>query len=249
LRRLGLSETGIDEGVRTRRLLRLHRGVYAVGHDALKAEAYWLAAVPACGPGAVLSHASAAAHWNLRQSSAGTVDVTVPARSGRRRRKGIRIHRSGRLPPGEVTIHEGVPVTTVARTLLDLADVLPKQALKRAIDEAEHQRRFDLTSLTAVVEANPGRRGRQVLELATSPPELTRSKLEQRFLALIERRGLPRPHVGVPIEGYKADFLWPELKVIVETDGYGASETTAISIHIYGTDITRIGSSARRYYD
>jgi very-short-patch-repair endonuclease len=225
LRCLGVGETGIRERIRTGRLHRLHRGVYAVGHDELKAEAFWLAAVLACGPGAVLSHASAAAHWNIRKSAAATVDVTVPVRSGRRRRNGIRVHRSSRLRPEEVTVHEGIPVTTVARTLLDLADSLPTQALKRTIDEAEYLRLLDMTSLIAVVGNNPGRRGKRVLDAAASPPELTRSELEQRFLEMVSRRGLPRPVVGATVTGYEVDFLWPDAALIVETDGFAAHGT------------------------
>jgi very-short-patch-repair endonuclease len=225
LRCLGVGDTGIRERVRTRRLHRLHRGVYALGHDALKREAHWLAAVLACGPGAVLSHASAAAHWGIRQSAAANVDVTVPARSGRTRRKGIRIHRSARLSEEETIVHEDIPTTTVARTLLDLADTLPTQALKRTIAEAEYLRLLDMTSLIAVVEANPGRRGKRVLEMAQAEPEWTRSELEQRFLEMVSRRGLPRPVVNTIIEGYEVDFLWPDDKVIVEVDGRGAHGT------------------------
>ncbi len=225
LRRLGLSEHGIAERIRTGRLHRLHRGVYAVGHDVLRPEAYWLAAVLACGEGAVLSHASAAAHWGIRPSAAASVDVTVPVRSGRRSRKGIRLHRSGRLGEREVTVHEGIPVTTVARTLLDLADVLPRHALKRTIDEAEYQRLVDMTALIAAVQENPGRRGAQVIELARAEAEMTRSELEQRFLALVDRHGLPRPRVNSRVEGYEVDFVWPEDRVIVEIDGRAAHGT------------------------
>jgi very-short-patch-repair endonuclease len=223
---LGIGETGIRERLRTGRLHRLHRGVYAVGHTVMRSEAYWLAAVLACGAGAVLSHASAAAHWNLRRSAAALIDVTVPSKNGRRKRPGIRLHRSGRLAPEEVTVHEDIPTTTVARTLLDLADVLPTQALKRAIDESERQRLFDLTSLLAAVQNNPGRRGAKgILELAREPPELTDSEFEDAFLALVELHGLPRPRVGVWIDGYRADFLWADERVIVETDGFGAHGT------------------------
>jgi predicted transcriptional regulator of viral defense system len=130
---LGFSARGIEEWVRTKRLIRLHQGVYAVGHDRLTRKGYWLAAVLACGPGARLSHRSAAALWELRQSGGGLIDVTVPSRAGRIRRKGIRIHRSGRLGPHEATERDGIPVTTVARTLLDLADALDLQALRRAV--------------------------------------------------------------------------------------------------------------------
>jgi predicted transcriptional regulator of viral defense system len=128
---LGLSLKGIAERVRTGRLHRIHRGVYAVSPARLRTEGYWLAAVLACGPGAVLSHRSAASLWELRAAAAPAIDVTVPSRSGRKRRRGIRVHRSSRLTAEEVMTREGIPVTTVARTLLDLADVLPSQALKR----------------------------------------------------------------------------------------------------------------------
>jgi very-short-patch-repair endonuclease len=222
---LGLGLKGIAERVRTGRLHRIHRGVYALSPARLRTEGYWLAAVLACGPGAVLSHASAASLWELRPSSAATIDVTVPARSGRKKRRGIRVHRSGRLRREEAVVRDGIPVTTVARTLLDLADVLPTQALKRAIDESEYRGRFDLTSLIAVVENNPGRRGAKVLALARQPPQRTRSDLEQDFLAFCRRHRLPRPTVGAAIAGYEADFVWPEARLIVETDGLAAHRT------------------------
>jgi very-short-patch-repair endonuclease len=225
LRELGLSAHAIAERVRTARLHRLHRGVYAVGHDVLRREAIWLAAVLACGPGAVLSHLDAAALWGIRPKAAATVDVTIPSRAGRRRRHGIRIHRSGRLSPKELTVKDGIPVTTLARTLLDLADVLPDQPLKRAIDESEYRRLFDLNAVIAVVERNPGRRGAKLLALAGSPPELTREEFEPLLLGLVTRQNLPRPKVNTWVEGYEVDFLWAEQKLIVETDGLAAHGT------------------------
>lgn len=155
---LGLRDRGFAEWVRSGRLRRLYRGVYAVGHDRLRLEGRWLAAVMACGPGAALSHRDVAALWELRQSHSALIDVTVPSQNGRRR-SGIRIHRSSRLRPEEVTVRHGIPVTMVARTLLDLADVLQRQALKSVITEAEYLKRFDLTAINAVVQNNPGRRG------------------------------------------------------------------------------------------
>jgi predicted transcriptional regulator of viral defense system len=140
LRGLGLGEHWIYERVRTKRLHRLHRGVYAVRHEQLRRHGHWIAAVLACGPGAVLSHASAAALWSIRGSAATVIDVTVPSRAGRLSRSGIRVHRSRRLGSQDVTTNDGIAVTTVARTLVDLADVLPKQALKRALDESEYLR-------------------------------------------------------------------------------------------------------------
>jgi very-short-patch-repair endonuclease len=227
LRALGLGETGIAERLRTARLLRLHRGVYAVGHLELRRQGHWLAAVLACGEGAVLSHASAAALWNIRGSAATVVDVTVPTRAGRGRRTGMRVHRTARLTGDEVTVHEGIPVTSVARTLLDLADVLPESALKRAIDETEFLRLFDLTALTTVVHSNPGRRGTRLLRASSRPPELTRSQLEERFLGALDRHGLPRPEVNVRVGGFGVDFLWRAAGLIVETDGWQAHGTRA----------------------
>src|SRR5918997_2481110 len=98
----GMSDKGVTEWVQSGRLRRLHRGIYAFGHDRLRLEGRWLAAVMACGPGAVLSHRDAAQLWELRPSNSGLIDVTVPSRNGRIRRRGIRIHRSGRLAPDEV---------------------------------------------------------------------------------------------------------------------------------------------------
>jgi very-short-patch-repair endonuclease len=221
----GIGDTGLEERIRTGRLLRLHRGVFALGHRELRRQGHWLAAVMACGPGAVLSHASAAALWNIRDSASACVDVTVPSRAGRVKRNGLRVHRSGRLSRDEVTAHERIPVTTVARTLLDLADVLPPQALKRAVDESEYLRLFDLTSLIAVVRNNPGRRGAKLLRAAQGPPERTRSDLEQRFLDIVARHNLPRPRVNTRIAGHEVDFAWPEERLVVETDGFAAHGT------------------------
>jgi hypothetical protein len=225
LSELGVGPHGIAERVRTGRLHRIHRGVYSLGHTRLRREAYWLAAVLAGGPGAVLSHRSAAALWELRPSTAAAIDVTVPSQHGRRPPRGVRMHRSGRLGDSEVTICDGIRVTTVARTLLDLADVLPQQALKRAVDEAEYQGKLDFASLLAVVEGNPGRRGPLLLALGQDPPELTRSRLEQSFLAFCRRHHLPIPAVGARIEGFEVDFAWPPARLVVETDGLAAHRT------------------------
>jgi very-short-patch-repair endonuclease len=227
LRRLGVGETGIEERLRTKRLHRLHRGVYSVGHGALRPEAYRIAAVLACGPGAALSHTAAASHLQIRPSSATRIDVSVPARSGRRHRPGIRVHRCRRLEPEDVTVHELIPVTTVARTLLDLADVLNEQALKRAIDEAEYRRLLDMTALIAVVDRNPGRGGARLLTAVKGPMELTRSALEDRFLSLARRRGWGRPRVNARVEGYEVDFYWPGARLVVEIDGFAAHGTRA----------------------
>ena len=180
----------------------------------------------ACGPGAALSHRDAAALWELRQSNSALIDVIVPSQNGRRR-PGIRVHRSSRLRPDEVTVQHGIPVTTVARTLLDLADVLDRQALKRVITEAEYTRQFDLNAINAVVQHNPGRSGAKLLEAAGARRHRTRSKLELRFLGLLERNGIEEPESGVWIEGYEVDFLWPRAGLVVELDGMAAHTTRA----------------------
>jgi hypothetical protein len=222
----GMSTRGISDWVQGGRLHRLYRGVYAYGHDRLRAEGRWLAAVLACGPGAVLSHSSAAQLWELRHSNSTLVDVTVPSRNGRIRRAGIRIHRSGRLAPEEVAESSGIPVTTVARTLLDLADALEMQALRRAVTEAEYRRRFDLTAIDAVVQANPGRRGRKLMTAAVEGRlHRTRSPLEDRFLAFLDRWGVEEPESGVWIEGYEVDFIWTRAGLVVELDGVVAHGT------------------------
>jgi predicted transcriptional regulator of viral defense system len=221
----GMSTRGISDWVQSGRLHRLYRGIYAYGHDRLRAEGHWLAAVMACGSGAVLSHRAGAHLWEIRQSGAALIDVTVPSRNGRTRRAGIRIHRSGRLAPEEVTERKGIPVTTVARTLLDLADVLGHQALRRAITEAEYRGLFDLTSLIAVVHNNPGRRGAKLVRAAEAAGHRTRSPLEARFLAFIERWGVEEPESNVWLEGYEVDFLWRRVGLVVELDG-GAEHGT-----------------------
>jgi very-short-patch-repair endonuclease len=221
----GLRERGVADWVRAGRIQRLHRGVYAFGHDRLRIEGRWLAAVMACGPGAVLSHRDAAQLWELRRSNSALIDVTVPSRAGRIRRRGIRVHRSGRLAPEEVTVRSGIPVTTVARTLLDLADVLPRQALRRAITEAEYTGRFDLTTLNAVVESNPGRRTRRLREAVEGRRHRTRSPLVDRFLTFLERHGVEEPRSGVWIGGYEADFVWTRAGLVVELDGVAAHGT------------------------
>ena len=181
----------------------------------------------ACGPGAVLSHRDAARLWELRQSNSGIIDVTVPSQNGRARRKGIRVHRSGRIGADEVTERLQIPVTTVARTLLDLADVLPAQALKRAVTEAEYRDRLDIVSINAVVEDNPGRRSAKLRRAVEAAGHRTRSPLEDRFLALVEKWGIEEPQSGVWIEGYEVDFIWPRAGLVVELDGIAAHRTRA----------------------
>lgn len=220
---LGFGPGAIQTRLRSRRLHRIHRGVYAVGHPGLTPRARLLAAVVSFGKNAVLSHRSAAILWALLPERGPRIDVTVPGGGGRARRKAIIVHRSP-LPAGEVTVRDAIPVTTPARTIVDLADFLPRRRLERAIDEAAYLR-LDLTGLRAV----PGRRGAGLLRrvLADHDPgsTRTRSDLEELMLALCRSEDLPQPDVNGKVEGYEADFCWPDAHLIVETDGWSSHRT------------------------
>jgi very-short-patch-repair endonuclease len=227
---LGLGADPIGRRVRCGRLRPLHRGVYAVGHLVLRREAHWLAAVLACGDGAVLSHAAAAAHWGLRPSAATRVDVTVRGTGGRKR-PGLRVHRHATLLAAEITRHEGIPVTTPARTLLDLAASLPRRAVERALDQSAVLRLFDFTALCAAAEAHRGRPGAPllsaVLEQHSVGSTLTRSELEERFLRFCAERGIVSPRVNATVAGLEVDFYWPRPKLVVEVDGWAFHRTRA----------------------
>jgi len=220
LREIGLSNGAITARVARGVLHQRHHGVYSVGHTVLSAHGRWMAAVLACGPTAVLSHASAAALWDLRGSAAGTVDVTVPGTGGRR--KGIRVHRARSL---EVTEHERIPVTTPGRTILDLAATLDRRGIERLLDRAEHQRLGDTLSLDALARAHAGHRGAhkllKTLHGHNPGTTLTRSELEEAFYALCRDAGLPKPSkLNDHIEGLEADFVFKEHRLLVETDSW-----------------------------
>ena len=226
----GFGRGAIDHRVRRGWLHRMHRGVFAVGHRPLTREARWMAAVLACGDGAGLSHACATALWEIRQYSGTWIDVTVPSRAGRARRDRIRLHRSSTLLAEDVTAHRGIPVTTVARTLLDVAATLSEPSLARTVEQTEIRRLFDLRKVDETLARNPRHRGakrlRRALELYRDD-ELTRSELEKVFLALCDAHGIPRPLVNHIVEGNEVDFLWPEQRLVVETDGRATHLTRA----------------------
>ena len=183
-----------------------------------------MAAVLAAGPGAVLSHRDAAALVGLRPSARGLIEVSAPRRC---RRPGIEAHVAW-LPPDEVSTHEGIPVTTVGRTLLDLAGVLPRDQLRRATEQAEFLRLADDTSLDALLARYPRRIGTaslRALRQAGLTKTLTRSELEERFLAFLDAHDLPRPSVNCAVEGFEVDFHWPGQRLIVELDGRAAHHT------------------------
>lgn len=221
---LGLSGQAVDRRVSGGRLHLLHRGVYAVGHRVLTVEGRWMAAVLAAGDRAVLSHDSAAAAWELRPPGGGAIHVTVPGDPGRARRTGLRIHRSTTLSPNDTAVHRGIPITTPIRTLIDLATTLKGRPLEHALDLAEQRGFVDFAELHTAIEAHPTRPGSPSLQAQlsryTAGSTVTRSELEERFLALCDRHGLPRPTVSTRIEGVEVDFVWRDALLIAEVDGY-----------------------------
>ena len=231
LRAVGLSRAAVAKRAASGRLHRIHQGVYAVGHGRLTREGHWMAAVLAYGPSARLSHRSAAALWNLRPNNRTTTDVSVPGRSARSPR--IDVHASTTLRAADCTVVDGIPCTTLARTLLDLAEVVDRRGLERAVEQAEFLRLFDLRAVEDVLARANGRRGAAVLRAVLADlaePALTKSDLEERFLALCRAALLPSPEVnaglviddGPPIE---VDFLWRAQRLAVETDAFGTHGT------------------------
>ena len=232
LTELGLTPSGVRKRVRRGRLHRVHRGVFAVGHPLVSVEGRWLAAVLACGPGAVLSHRAAAALHGLRKSSRTAIDVTAPRRTGRAR-TGIDVHRGDSLRATDRTIVRGIPCTSVARTLLDLAEVTNRRGVERACDQAEVLRILDVRAVEDALHRAPGRRGAPALAAVMAVHRigeaLTRSELEERFLSLCNANALPRPEVNAMLataDGYpEVDFFWRGRCLVAEADGYGSHGT------------------------
>jgi very-short-patch-repair endonuclease len=197
----GLPDYTVTRRVRAGRLHRLHRGVYAVGHTRLTFEGRCTAAVLALGDGAAVSHWSAAAVWGMLQPHSGPIHVTVSGNGGRKRRRGITIHRSHSLTAGVTTLRHGIAVTKPARTLRDLHRTDPEPVYRRAV-----RRALDLALITS--------------EQLRSEEELTRSELEKLMLSLCRRHRLPQPEINARVDPYEVDFLWRDQKVIVETDSW-----------------------------
>lgn len=204
--------------------------MYAVGHARLRREGRWLAAVSAVGPGAVLSHRDAAGLHDLRPANHAQTDVTTTA--NRPDEPGIRVHRTRSLDAQDITSVSGIPVTTVARTLLDLAGQIPQDHLTRAIREAERQRTFDLRKIEAVMARTRGRTGpghraltAAIEECAVFEQHHTRSPLEDAFLRLVRSDGLPLPSTNALVEGFQVDAVWRSQRVAVELDGWTDHQT------------------------
>jgi very-short-patch-repair endonuclease len=221
----GLSPTMVRGRVRGGLLILLHPGVYAVGHRRLRSEGHWLAAVLAAGPGAALSHRDAAGLHGLRPANHTRIDVTTTR--DRRVVAGVEIHRTRILESDDVTTIDGIPVTTAARTLVDLAAVVPRDHLAAAVKRAEHRRVFDLRAVEAAMARTRGRRGpghralrEAIAEHAALGLSATRSSLEGAFLRLLKCADLPRPSVNAFVEAHEVDAHWPDQRLVVELDGW-----------------------------
>jgi very-short-patch-repair endonuclease len=217
----GVSDSAIATRVKQVRLHRAHRSVYVVGHTAPTPLQREMAAVLAAGCDAVLSHESAAYLWGLADEPVGLAHVTLAYRDCKK--PGITAHRTRALPAADRTIRWGIPVTTPARTVIDLADRLDSRELEQMIAEARVMKCLTGGQLRQALRRSRGRRGagriRELLDQAHGPA-LTRSEAERRFLALIRAAHLPEPRTNAVVGGFEVDFYWPVEGLVVEIDGF-----------------------------
>jgi hypothetical protein len=224
----GLTGKSVESRLRRGRLHAIHRGVYAVGHRVVGADGLRLAATLAAGSDAVLSHYSAAQLWGLRLSPRSRHDVTVPRQV--RSRQAIRVHQA-LLPPDEVTTVRGIPVTSVPRTILDIAATARQREVARLIHEAEVKRLWDALSLWDLLARYPRRPGTRAVRSALAERDLgvPKNVFEDAFLSFLDRYGLPQPETNVwlAVGGhmYEIDCLWRAKRLVVELDGRGAHDT------------------------
>ncbi len=225
---LGMSGQAIQHRLERGRLHRVTRGVYSVGRPELSPHGRWMAAVLACGSGAALSYGSAAALWGFEKERRGAPEVSI-ARASRRRPPNVLVYRRPNLRSAEVEIEAGIPVTSVVRTFIDVAAHLDPQRIERAVNEADRLGLIDPETLFDALELHPGKRGvgplRQILGRRAF--RLTDSELERRFLRLVGEVGLPTPLTQQRLNGFEVDFFWPDLGLVVETDGLRYHRTPA----------------------
>ena len=217
----GVGADAVDRGVKSGRLHRLHRGVYRVG-PVVAVHGHVMAAVLACGPSAVVSHRSAARLWRLVGDSVLPPPIEVIVRGYDRRRSGIRTRRLVSVREDEVTVLDGIPVTTPTRTLYDLAAVVRPRTLERAGAEAFSRRLTDEDRIAELLARHPRGPGRRALRemLMRGGPVMTRSEAEERFLTLVRKARLHPPEVNVQVAGFEVDFLWRKEGLVTEIDGF-----------------------------
>ena len=225
---LGYSQSAVQRAAAGGRLHPLHRGVYAVGYSHVSKTGMCLAAVLAGGPGALLSHISAAWLWEISRRDPAPFEVTGPW--SRRPRPPIRLHRARNLTAEDRYVLDNIPITTLPRTYLDLAATTSRYNLERALDSGEQRGLFDLGPVEAVLARNAGHPGAGRLRRALGiyrPPNVLRSELEGRFLERVRRAGLPSPSTNITISGYELDVYWSRERFVVELDVYETHGTHA----------------------
>jgi very-short-patch-repair endonuclease/predicted transcriptional regulator of viral defense system len=250
---LGYSQDLIRAEVAAKRLHRLHRGVYAVGHTRLTRKARWMAAVLAYGPDAVLSHRAAAALHEVRSAPSGPIDVTVAGRH--QKRTGIRVHCVRRLDPADCTMIDGIPVTSLERTLVDYAAVAGEQWTRLAVEAAQRQERLDAEPMNRMLARSRGRAGvatlRAVLPTVSDEAPWSASEPERRLMAGIRGRGLPGPSMNVIVADELVDFHWRAEGLVVEVDGDFWHKTKAarerdrrrdVKLQLHGQMVARFGA-------
>jgi very-short-patch-repair endonuclease len=228
LRECGLDRGAIEHRLAARRLQPLWRGVYSFGHKELTVEGRLIAAVLACGHGAVLSCRTAAQRWEMLPVWEGPVEVTIARRTGHARRRGIRLHGVRTLDPLDVTVKDGIPITTPAKTLVDLNAAVSDRQLERAYEQAQIRRLIAPGDLEQALGRAVGRKTRalrRLIALERRASTVTRSELEERFLALVRRAGLPEPELNQRVAGYEVDFLWRRQRRVIEVDGHAYHST------------------------
>jgi very-short-patch-repair endonuclease len=214
----GLSASQVVRLVRKGTLIRVHPGVYRVGHAAASTEAVYLAAVYACGEGALLSGRAAGHLLGLSRGKPPHPEVLCPTQ---RRIPGVLTHRTRSPHSRDATTFKKVPVTTVPRTLVDLAAVLSEEDLARACHEAQVRFRVTPSKVELVLERRANSPGAGPLRrILRGEVHVTLSKLERRFLELLRESGLPLPVTNRPAGGRRVDCRWPEHRLTVELDGY-----------------------------
>jgi very-short-patch-repair endonuclease len=223
LRAAGVHRRSIDRRIASGHLIPLHPGVYAVGHTAEIELADETAAVLACGLAALLSHHSATTLWEIRTGQARPIHITLIDGRQTGRPHGVIVHRSRTVTELDIRVHKGLPVTSPARTLLDIAATLPDRDLERALGEALVRRLVTEGDLARVMRAAGGHPG--VCRLMRLSAEyarvsVTESEAEERMLAVLRGAGLSPPKTRRYVLGYRVDFLWPEQRLVVEVDGY-----------------------------
>jgi hypothetical protein len=225
--RLGYSRSGIHRAVAAGRLHRIHRGVFAVGHTNISPQGKCLAAVLASGPGSLLSHVSAAWLWDLAKVSPLPASVTTPIH--RRPRPPIRLHEARFIAEDDRASREGIPVTAVPRTLLDLAAAVRFDWLEKLVERSEEKEVFDLRAVEDLLARTVGHHGHKRLRRAIAlykPTSFTRSGLEKR-LELVIAAGLPQPRINFVEHGFELDCYWPEYRFVVELDVFETHGTRA----------------------